>query len=100
MNLLSIFTSEIFWLIVGFTGQFCFAARFFIQWIASEKAKKSVVPLSFWYFSIFGGLILLIYAIYRLDPVFILGQASGLFIYVRNLVLIQKSGQHSRKNEE
>jgi len=79
---------EAIWLIVGFLGQFVFFLRFFVQWLVSEKKKKSVIPLSFWYFSIIGGFILLAYAIYKKDPVFILGQGCGIFIYVRNLYLI------------
>ena len=78
-------TPEQLWLGVGFFGQAMFFGRFFIQWIASEKAKKSVIPKAFWHFSIAGGLILLIYSIYRKDPVFIAGQGLGLFIYLRNL---------------
>jgi lipid-A-disaccharide synthase-like uncharacterized protein len=79
-----------FWLVIGFVGQTLFAMRFLIQWIASEKAKKSVIPVAFWYFSIGGSLILLVYAIHRRDPVFILGQSTGTFIYLRNLYLIKK----------
>ncbi|MEQ1839155.1 MAG: lipid-A-disaccharide synthase N-terminal domain-containing protein [Verrucomicrobiales bacterium] len=79
------------WVVLGILGQVFFTARFLTQWIASEKAGKSVIPLSFWFFSIGGGLMLLAYALYRRDPVFILGQAFGLFIYVRNLMLIRKS---------
>jgi lipid-A-disaccharide synthase-like uncharacterized protein len=82
--------SERLWLIVGFTGQALFSMRFIVQWLQSERAKKSVVPLAFWYFSIAGGSALLIYAIYREDPVFILGQGLGLFIYLRNLWLIHR----------
>lgn len=78
------------WLIIGFLGQACFSARFLIQWIASERRRESVVPIYFWYFSVAGGLILLAYAIHREDPVFILGQAAGLAIYVRNLYLIAR----------
>ena len=76
------------WLIVGFTGQFLFSMRFLIQWIQSERHKKSIIPIAFWYFSILGGLTLLAYAIYREDPVFIVGQLTGVFIYARNLFLI------------
>lgn len=83
-------TSEHFWLTVGFLGQAFFSMRFMVQWIASERKKESVIPLSFWFFSIGGGLTLLTYAIYRLDPVFILGQAAGLFVYLRNLYLIRR----------
>ena len=83
-------TSEHFWLTVGFLGQALFSTRFVVQWIASERKKESVIPVSFWFFSIGGGLTLLIYAIYRLDPVFILGQGAGLFVYLRNLYLIRR----------
>lgn len=79
-----------FWLIVGFTGQILFSLRFFVQWLASEKQKKSVIPLSFWYFSIGGSFLLLAYAIHRQDPVFILGQSMGFVIYIRNLMLIDR----------
>ena len=79
----------IFWLIIGLSGQFLFSMRFFIQWIYSERIKKSIIPTAFWYFSIAGGLTLLSYAIYRKDPVFILGQSLGLIIYIRNLILIK-----------
>lgn len=81
------------WLLVGFLGQACFSARFLVQWIASERLRRSVIPVHFWYFSVAGGLILLAYAIYRMDPVFILGQASGLVIYLRNLYLIGRQRQ-------
>ena len=78
------------WVLFGFFGQFVFAMRFIIQWIVSEKKKESIVPLSFWYLSICGGVILLIYAVYKKDPVFMIGQASGLIVYTRNLMLITK----------
>ena len=84
-------TTENIWMGVGFLGQFMFSMRFIIQWLRSEKEKKSVIPVAFWYFSLAGGLILTIYAIYRKDPVFILGQGMGLFIYARNLALISKN---------
>jgi len=76
------------WLIIGFIGQALFSMRFLVQWIASERKGESVVPVLFWYFSLAGGLTLLAYAIYKQDPVFILGQGAGAFIYIRNLVLI------------
>jgi lipid-A-disaccharide synthase-like uncharacterized protein len=79
---------ESIWLAVGFLGQALFSARFLVQWLKSEKEKKSVFPIAFWYFSIAGGVILLAYAVYRKDPVFVLGQLSGLFIYVRNLYFV------------
>ena len=88
---MSWFTWPRFWLVLGLVGQAAFFMRFLVQWIASERSKRSVVPIAFWYFSITGGLILLAYAIYRRDPVFILGQSTGLFIYVRNLILIARS---------
>jgi lipid-A-disaccharide synthase-like uncharacterized protein len=81
------------WLAIGFLGQAFFSMRFLVQWIASERRQESVIPVSFWFFSIGGGLTLLVYAIYRLDPVFILGQGAGLFIYLRNLYLIRKKGR-------
>ena len=78
------------WLIIGFIGQVAFGARFLIQWIASEKKGESTIPLAFWYCSIAGSIILLTYAIYREDPVFILGQRLGSIIYIRNLILIDR----------
>lgn len=81
---------EFWWVVFGLLGQLMFTGRFLVQWIASERAKKSVMPVVFWYFSIAGGLILLAYAIYRKDPVFVLGQSLGVFIYARNLWLIRR----------
>ncbi|WAC28946.1 lipid-A-disaccharide synthase N-terminal domain-containing protein [Ancylobacter sp. SL191] len=78
------------WLVVGFIGQGLFTARFLTQWIASERARRSIVPAAFWLFSLGGGVTLLAYALYRQDPVFIVGQAAGLLIYVRNLVFIRR----------
>ncbi len=80
--------TEFWWVTFGLAGQLLFMARFMVQWIASEREGRSIVPLSFWYFSIGGGLILFFYALYRADPVFVLGQSVGLFIYGRNLYLI------------
>ena len=77
-------------LVLGFTGQALFFMRFLVQWISSEKQKKSVIPLSFWYFSIGGSVLLLVYAIIRKDPVFIVGQATGFLIYFRNLHFIRR----------
>lgn len=77
-----------FWLVLGFVAQALFSARFILQWIASERAGKSVMPVIFWYLSISGSVLLLAYAIYRRDPVFILGQSAGLIVYFRNLYLI------------
>lgn len=78
------------WVILGFIAQLMFTARFVVQWIASEQQGRSVIPLAFWFFSIAGGVLLLAYAIYRRDPVFILGQAFGVFVYLRNLYLVIK----------
>ncbi len=77
-----------FWYGIGFLGQGMFFMRFLLQWIVSEKKGKSVIPVHFWYFSIAGSLLVLIYAIYRKDPVFILGQILGMFIYSRNLYFV------------
>ena len=84
-------TRDQVWLGIGLLGQALFSARFLVQWIASERRRRSVVPLAFWYFSVGGGLTLLAYAIYRRDPVFILGQGAGLFVYARNLWLIYRT---------
>ena len=81
---------ELFFLIIGFTAQGLFASRFIVQWIYSEKKGESYIPIIFWYLSIFGGLGLLTYAIFRKDPVIIAGQSFGLLIYIRNLYLIYK----------
>jgi lipid-A-disaccharide synthase-like uncharacterized protein len=80
------------WLVIGFLGQACFFSRFLVQWLASERAGRSVVPRAFWYLSIAGGAIVLTYAIWRRDPVFILGQSVGLFVYLRNLILLRREG--------
>jgi lipid-A-disaccharide synthase-like uncharacterized protein len=81
------------WVLLGFVAQGLFTMRFLVQWIASERAGRSVIPLAFWLFSIGGGLLLLIYALYRKDPVFIAGQAFGVFVYLRNLYFVM----HERK---
>ena len=81
---------ERIWLAVGFLGQAFFSARFIVQWVASERRKQSVVPVYFWFFSLGGGLTLFLYAVYRRDPVFILGQGAGLFVYLRNLYFIYR----------
>ena len=86
---------ELLFLIIGFVGQGLFASRFIVQWIYSEKKGVSYIPLIFWYLSIFGGLGLLTYAIFRKDPVIISGQLFGIFIYLRNLILIYR-----KKNEK
>jgi lipid-A-disaccharide synthase-like uncharacterized protein len=76
------------WLILGFAAQALFTARFLVQWIASERAGHSVIPTTFWLFSIGGGILLLVYALYRRDAVFIAGQAFGVFVYLRNLYFV------------
>lgn len=90
------------WMAVGFLGQALFSARFVVQWIASERAKRSVVPVAFWFLSLAGGVTLLVYAIHRRDPVFILGQGAGLFIYLRNLMLLRNKtiGRSSQRPDE
>jgi lipid-A-disaccharide synthase-like uncharacterized protein len=83
--------SSSWWLLtIGFLGQSLFFMRFFLQWIVSEKEKRSVIPVSFWYFSLLGSFFLLIYALLRNDIVFIIGQSTGFIIYFRNLFLIQR----------
>ena len=94
IDFLNLSKTEFIFLIIGFLGQGLFASRFIIQWIYSEKKGVSSIPLIFWYLSIFGGIGLLTYAIFRKDPVIILGQLFGIFIYLRNLILIY------RKNNE
>ncbi len=84
------FSTDSFWLTIGLLGQALFSARFFVQWLASERARASIVPMAFWYFSVLGGVVLLGYAIHRADPVFIIGQATGLVIYFRNLHLLKR----------
>ena len=88
MDLSHLLHWENIWIMIGFAGQFLFSMRFIYQWIYSERAKRSVIPEAFWYFSMFGGLTLLSYAIYRQDPVFIAGQAGGLLIYSRNIYFL------------
>lgn len=77
--------TEYAWLAVGFVGQGFFFSRFLVQWIASERAGRSVIPMAFWYLSLIGGSTLFVYAVHLGDPVFILGQSAGAFIYLRNL---------------
>ncbi|HXG02189.1 MAG: lipid-A-disaccharide synthase N-terminal domain-containing protein [Candidatus Rokubacteria bacterium] len=83
-------SGESLWLAVGFLGQAFFSARFLVQWIATERRRQSVVPREFWYLSVGGGLVLLAYALHRHDPVFVAGQAAGLFVYARNLYFIHR----------
>ena len=90
----SLSSIEIIFLIIGFVGQGLFASRFIFQWIYSERRGESYIPIIFWYLSIFGGIGLLTYAIFRKDPVIILGQSFGIFIYLRNLKLIYKKKKY------
>lgn len=92
MNVMDL-TSIDYWMILGFFGQAIFFSRFIIQWVYSEKKKKSIIPIEFWYLSIVGAVIVFIYAIYRKDPVFFVGQFFAILIYFRNLRLIGKSNQ-------
>lgn len=90
--------NEWIWLGIGFFGQTMFFMRFFIQWLHSERLRRSVIPVVFWYFSLAGGIMLLVYAIYRQDPVFIIGQSTGVVIYLRNLYFIYQ--QHHNPQEQ
>ncbi len=85
------------WLIVGLVGQTAFGLRFLVQWLHSERYGRSLIPIAFWYFSLAGGVILFSYAVHRRDPVFILGQCTGVFIYSRNLQLVYRE---RRRNAE
>jgi len=85
------------WVALGLAAQFLFSMRFLVQWIASERAGRSVVPVAFWLFSVGGGSLLLVYALYRKDPVFIAGQALGLLIYFRNLEFLRREYRGRRK---
>ena len=91
---------EFWWVVFGVGGQLMFSARFIVQWIASERAGRSLIPIAFWYFSIAGGLILFTYAVYRGDPVFIMGQSIGLFIFIRNLWLIKTEKKTNALSED
>lgn len=83
-----VFDEKTIWLCIGFLGQGLFSARFIVQWLQSERQKKSVIPTAFWYFSIAGGATLLAYAVHNKDPVIIVGQLTGLFVYMRNLYFV------------
>ena len=93
-------TAEFWWVAFGFAAQLLFFLRFLVQWIASERAGKSVMPTAFWYLSLSGGVMLFTYAIYRRDPVFIAGQSLGVLIYVRNIVLINKHRMRGPRQPE
>jgi lipid-A-disaccharide synthase-like uncharacterized protein len=81
------FSSAPLWYVFGMVGQILFGSRFLVQWLASEWARKPVLPRGFWYLSILGGVTLLVYAIHQKDPVFAIGQGGGLLVYARNLML-------------
>jgi lipid-A-disaccharide synthase-like uncharacterized protein len=88
------------WLAIGFAGQAIFTARFLVQWVASERKKDSVVPVAFWWLSLVGGLTLLAYAVSRRDPVIVVGQSMGIFIYVRNLMLVSKGKRRAARRTQ
>jgi lipid-A-disaccharide synthase-like uncharacterized protein len=90
-------TADHVWMLIGFLGQGLFTSRFIVQWFKSEIVGKSVIPLAFWWFSVGGGVVLLAYAIHRLDPVFIAGQAGGLIVYGRNLYFIFREKAAERR---
>lgn len=92
-------SSPMLWLVIGFLGQAVFTARFLAQWIASEKKRDSVVPVIFWWLSLVGGLTLLAYAVHRADPVIIVGQSMGVFIYIRNLMLVAKARRRAERQQ-
>lgn len=92
-------TEELAWLVIGFAAQAMFMMRFVVQWIASERARRSIVPELFWYFSVLGGALLLGYSLHREDPVFIAGQALGLVIYLRNLYFIWTNKRDAGKRD-
>ena len=91
------FSKLTWWVVFGLIGQVMFTARFLVQWIASERKGRSVVPIHFWFLSLGGSIILLTYAIHLNDPVFILGQSVGSIIYIRNLMLIHKRRQETQE---
>jgi len=86
---------DMVWIGIGFLGQFLFMMRFLWQWIQSERQRRSIIPIAFWYFSLAGGMTLFAYAVHRLDPVFITGQSLGLLVYGRNLLLIGREKRAS-----
>jgi lipid-A-disaccharide synthase-like uncharacterized protein len=88
------------WVVLGFVAQAFFTMRFVVQWIASERARKSVMPVAFWFFSVGGGALLLVYALYRRDPVFIAGQALGLLVYLRNVYFIILNGKQVSSEQD
>jgi lipid-A-disaccharide synthase-like uncharacterized protein len=90
MDFTSLSTEELVWLGIGFFGQALFFSRWLLQWFVSEKKAESQIPVSFWYISLAGSVIVLAYAIHKIDPVFIAGQSVGTVVYIRNLILIHR----------
>lgn len=90
---------DLVWIAIGLFGQGMFMMRFVIQWISSERARQSIIPEAFWYFSLAGGAIVLAYGIHKLDPVIIVGQSTGLFIYLRNVYFIRRRKRELRAVE-
>lgn len=99
MDILAFFhvdsAAELAWIGVGFVAQLLFGSRFLVQWFTSERAGESVIPVAFWWLSLLGGAMMLAYAVYRWDPVFMMGQGLGLIVYVRNLMLIRRSAREA-----
>ena len=95
MNVNDLNFEEWLWLGIGLIGQLLFSMRFLVQWISSERERRSIIPVAFWYLSIAGGMVLLAYAIHRRDPVFIVGQLTGVFIYCRNLYFVTRTNCQS-----
>jgi len=91
--------SDLIWLGIGLTGQCLFMMRFIVQWIHSERHHQSLIPVSFWYLSLSGGLIVLAYGLHKLDPVIILGQLPGTVVYTRNLMLIQRAAKLDKQQK-
>ncbi|MEC4679522.1 MAG: lipid-A-disaccharide synthase N-terminal domain-containing protein [Nitrospirota bacterium] len=96
MDFTSLSTEEMIWLGIGFFGQGLFFSRWLLQWFVSERKAESQIPVSFWYMSLAGSVIVLAYAIHRLDPVFMAGQSVGTLVYVRNLILIHRSQKRAK----
>lgn len=88
--------TDMVWLAIGIAGQCLFMMRFIVQWVHSERHGESLIPVSFWYLSLFGGLIVLAYGVHKLDPVIILGQLPGTVVYTRNLMLIKRNAMQSK----
>ncbi len=91
MDFTSLTTEEMVWLGIGFLGQSLFFSRWLLQWFSSERREESHIPISFWYLSLAGSIIVLAYAIHKIDPVFIAGQSVGTVVYVRNLILLYRA---------